>query len=89
MRKDREVNRAASKVRAEIRSALGTAQTTRLDCASCLKRGCTGDHEGRSPGVNLNKNTGRGRIKKFHEDCKDWLVSVLESKTDRLMNCQP
>lgn len=56
---------AASKVRTEIRNALGTAQITRLDFASFLKRGCTGDHEGRSPGVNLNKNTGRGELKSF------------------------
>lgn len=51
--------------------------------------GGKGDHEGKSPGGNLNKNIGRGRIKKVHENCKDWLISVLESKIDRLTNCRP
>lgn len=71
MRKDRERNRAASKARAEIKSTLGTAQNSKFDFASFLKRGDKGDHEGKSPGVNLNKNIGRGRINKLHENCKE------------------
>lgn len=74
MREDRERNRAASKVRAEIKRSLGTAQNTRFDFALFLKRSGKGDHEGESPGVNLSKN------KKLHENCNDWLTSVLECK---------
>lgn len=74
MRKD--TNRSASKVRAEIKHSLGTAQNTKFDFALFLKRSGKGDHEGKSPGVILSKN------KKLHENCKDWLTSVLESKID-------
>lgn len=84
MRKKR--NRAASKGRAEIKS---TTQNTKFDFAPFLKRGGKGDDEGKSPGVNLNKSIGRGRIRELHKNCEDWLIPVLESKPDRLMHCRP
>lgn len=79
-------NGAASKDRAEIKS---TTRNTKFDFAPFLKRGGKGEEEGKSPGVNLNKSIGRGRIRELHKNCEDWLIPVLESKPDRLTHCRP